>query len=304
MAKIVAVMSDRSKFRLGRRRSFLAISVLPFAALSFLVFTPPFGSGAGANLAANSVWVFVTITLLYWFMTMYVTPFFAWLSELGHDSNERLFLSTLISITWALGFMVGSQSIAFQGIFEKSGMEPRVAFQTVTAIFAAVSFVCMMLPIIFIDEKRYCRSVPSDEGFFSSIGRVIKDRNFLRFTLSDFSYWVALTFISSGLVYFVTTLLKLPKEFYSTLILIMFLLSFVFYVPVNFLARAFGKRRLLMTAFVVFGLTFLFTAFLGKWPFSPYVQGYIVVVLAAVPLAIFGILPNAMVSDMAEAYAR
>lgn len=242
---LVAVLSDRCKLKLGKRRSFLAISVLPFALFSFLVFVPIGGSGDGANIVANSIWLFVTITLLYWFMTMYVTPFYAWMSELGHDADERLQLSTMISITWALGAIIGSQMPALQKVFQDGGMSAMGGLQLAMAIFSCIAFIFMLLPILFIDEGKYCLAGQSDEGFFSSIGKVVKDRNFLVFTLSDFAYWISLYFINNGLQYYITVLLGLPKELYSFLSLVMFAVSFLFYVPVGLLAKQVGRKLLL-----------------------------------------------------------
>ena len=300
---LIAVLSDRSRLRLGRRRGFMAFSALPFALFAVLVFIPIGGAGAGANIMLNSVWLFVCITLLYWFMTMYVTPFFAWMSELGHDADERLQLSTMISITWAVGAMIGAQAPVLQGVFQARGLSALNAFQVTMAIFGVASFALMMLPVLFIDERRYCVSVPSDDGFFSSVGKVIKDRNFLVFTLSDFAYWVSLYFINNGLLYYVTVLLGLPKETYSLLFIVMFAVSFVFYVPVGLLARKVGRRRLLIVAFVLFGVLFAFCSLFGALPLPSMAQASIAAVLAAIPMAIFGILPNAMISDMAEAYS-
>lgn len=300
---LVAVLSDRCRLKLGRRRSFLAISALPFALFAILVFIPIGGAGQGANLILNSVWLFLTITLLYWFMTMYVTPFFAWMSELGHDADERLQLSTMISITWALGAMIGAQAPVVQGIFQGRGMSALAAFQTTMAIFGGASLVFMLLPVIFIDENKYCLSVPSDDGFFASIGKVVRDRNFLIFTFSDLAYWISLYFINNGLLYYITVLLGLPKETYSLLFIVMFALSFLFYVPVGLVAKKLGRRRLLIAAFLMFSALFVFCAFFGSIPLPAMAQAYIAAFLAAVPMAIFGILPNAMISDMAEAYA-
>jgi Na+/melibiose symporter-like transporter len=300
---LIAVFSDKNKSKIGRRRFFMATAVVPFALFSVLVFVAPFGTGEQANIAANGIWLFVTVTLFYLFMTMYVTPFFAWMSELGHSSNERLELSTMISITWALGAMIGSQAPALQGMFQAQGMSALKAFQSAQGVFALVSFILMVLPIIVIDENRYAESVPCDDGFFTSIGNVIKDRNFLRFTLSDFAYWISLYFINNGLMYYITVLLGLPKETYSSLFILMFLVSFAFYIPVNFIARAVGRKRLLMIAFGLFGILFAFCSLFGYLPLPAMTQAMIAALLAAIPLAIFGILPNAMVSDMAEAYA-
>ncbi|MCX7654438.1 MAG: MFS transporter [Fervidobacterium sp.] len=296
---LVATLSDRSKMKLGRRRGFLAISVLPFAVLSFLPFLPP---STSYNL--NTVWLFATVIAFYWFMTMYVTPFFAWMSELGKDPNERLQLSTMISITWAIGYVIGTQVYLFQGMLENAGFQPLRAFQIVTVVYGILGFIFMILPVIFIDEKRYCVQHTITEGSLESIINAFKEKNFTIFVIQDLLYWVGLTGISLGLVYYVTILLRLPKEQASKVQLIMFLLSFVFYIPVNILARKLGKKRLLMIGFIIFAFDFAFTSLLGKFPFSAYVQSYIVAVLSAIPLAIFGILPNAMVADIAEAHGR
>jgi Na+/melibiose symporter-like transporter len=296
---VVATMSDRSKLKLGRRRGFLAISVLPFALLSFLPFFPP-----SASYTINTIWLFATVIAFYWFMTMYVTPFFAWMSELGHDPDERLGLSTMISITWALGYVLGTQIYLFQTILEKRGFEPVKAFQTVTVLYGLIGFIFMLLPVIFIDEKRYCEQHVVNEGSLEAIINAFKEKHFTIFVIQDLLYWIGLTGISLGLVYYITVLLKLPKEQASRVQLIMFLLSFLFYVPVNFLARKLGKKTVLMAGFIVFALDFAFAALLGKLNMSPYAQSYIVGVLAAIPLAIFGILPNAMVADIAEAHGR
>lgn len=296
---LVATLSDRNRMKLGRRRGFLAISVLPFAIFSFLPFFPP-----SSDHAINTIWLFLTVILFYWFMTMYVTPYFAWMSELGHTPDERLLLSTLISITWAIGYVLGTQIYLFQTILENKGFTPLKAFQTITLIYGLVGFVFMLLPVIFIDENKYCEKHTVKEKGLESIINAFKERNFRLFVLQDFIYWFGLTGISLGLVYYITVLLKLPKEHASQVQLLMFLLSFIFYIPVNFLAKKFGKKNLLIIGFIVFSLDFAIAATLGKLSFSPIMQSYIIAVLSSVPLAIFGILPNAVIADIAEAHGK
>lgn len=298
---LVAGLSDRSQTKFGRRRKYLAISVAPFSILSVLVFLPISG-GTGI---LNILWLFFTILLFYWFMTLYVTPFFAWMSELGHTPDERLLLSTMISITWAAGFALGSQIYLFQSFLENAGLAPTQAFQSVVAMFAVIGFVFMLFPIVFINESKYCLKSVSKEGIFEAVLSAFKNRNFLYFTLSDLFYWVALTGISTCLIYYVTILLEQPKEFASFMQLLMFSLSLIFYIPVNFLARKFGKKNLLSIGFLLFCLTYVVVFFLGKMAFvRESLQGYLLVFFASIPLAIFGILPNAMIADIAEADGR
>lgn len=296
---LIAGLSDRSKSPFGRRRLYMAIGAFPFALISLLIFLPPTTSSI-----FNTLWLFVFTFLFYFFMTMYVTPFFALMSELGHTPDERLQLSTMISITWALGFMVGNGSYAIQGILEKSGMVPVKAFQTVMAVYALISVILMYLPVFFIDEKKYCESHTSKEGSFKAVVSAFKNRDFLYFTLSDLTYFLALTFIQTGISFYIIQLLGLPKEMASTLMVGLFLLSFVFYVPVSLVARKTGKKKLLVFAFCIFIACWFFLSFWGKLPISKNAQALITVVLSALPMAIFGILPNAIVADIAEADGR
>jgi len=295
---VIAGMSDRGKFKMGRRRWFLAVSALPFAVLSVVAFIPPIAESS----PVNAVFITVIVLLYYLFMTMYVTPYFALLSEIGHTPNERLQLSTMISITWAIGFAIGSQAYSLQGVFEGNGLSPLTAFRVVVVLFALIGFFFMLMPILFIDEKKYCEGHVSNEGIFESVMSAFKNKNFLRFTLSDLAYWVSLTCISTGLIYYITILLRQPKETASFLQLMMFGLSLLFYVPTNLIAKKTGKKNLLLFAFVIFFATFAIVFFLGKIPGLTFMgQGWLLVVFAAIPLAIFGILPNAMVADIAEA---
>lgn len=296
---LIAGFSDRSTSKFGRRRFFMAIGALPFAVISLLIFLPP-----SISSVVNIFWLFLCTFLFYLFMTMYVTPFFALLSELGHTPNERLQLSTLISITWAIGFMVGNGTYAFQGLFEGMGIDSLKAFQLVVALFAFTSVILMYLPVIFIDEKRYCSPNFSREGSLTAVKKAFRNRDFLFFTLSDLTYFLALTFIQTGISFYVMQLLKLPKEAATTLMSALFLLSFLFYVPVSLVAKKTGKKKLLSIAFLLFIVSWFIVSLWGLLPFSEITQSAIVVLFSSLPLAIFGILPNAIVADIAEADGR
>lgn len=108
----------------------------------------------------------------------------------------------------------------------------------------------------------------------------------------------------TGLPFFVTSLLKLPETMTTIYFVGMTALSLVFYVPINKLAPKLGKKMLILMAFAVFALSYLYTAFLGKYTMIPaQVQGYILMVTASLPMAVFGILPQAVVADIAQSDA-
>ena len=61
---------------------------------------------------------------------------------------------------------------------------------------------------------------------------------------------------------------------------------------------------MILFAFAVFSLAYFYTGFMGNIPFIPEaVQGLILTAAAALPMAIFGILPQAVVADIAQSDA-
>jgi len=301
---LLASLSDRSRARMGRRRFYLAISALPFALFSYLVFTPPQSFSAEPALAAswlNIAWLVVTILLFYFFFVMYFAPYNALISELGHNPKERLVISTVIGVTWSLGFAIGNFVYDFQVLFERSGLGSVAAFQRVQAIFALVAFPLMLLPVIFIDEKRYAAASISNETTMQALRSSLGNRNFMRFLVAEFLYNVCQTTIQMGIIYYVVTLLRLEKEMTSFLMMAMFILSFVFYPFITMAAVKWEKKRVTSFGFVMLALLFGIFALYGIAPLPPLVMAWITIAVAAVPVAIFTITANAIVADIAEA---
>lgn len=293
---LIAGLSDRTKSPFGKRRLFMAISGLPLAAFSVLVFVPLTPSHSGANIG----WLAAALVVFYLFFTMYMVTISAWVSELGQDSNARLDLATLSSVGWALGFGIGNAAYFLQGLFENGGAEPTRAFQLALSVFAILALVCLYLPVVFIPENRHAKSTTSQSGSFAAIADTLKDRNFVVFLVSQLCYWIALTFIQVGIAYIAVTLLGLDKSFASLAMTVLFAASFLFYVPVNVVARRIGKKKVLAFAFLGLSLVYLFTMFAGRYPIGGRTQGLIISIAAALPVAIFTIIPFAMIADMAD----
>lgn len=294
----IANFSDRHNFKIGKRSALLAVAALPFALFSLLIFVPivPHES------IYNALWLTFCILAYYLAVTIYCTPYNALISEYGHTPEGSLSISTYISITWALGFALGSQVYMFKDIAQNSlNLTSTGAFQLVIGVFAIIAFIAMLFPVLFIKENKYSQQHTTDQNVFKALASAFKNKNFMKFVASDLTYWLSLTFIQVGISYFVIVLLNLPEKLTSFFLLILFVISFIFYVPVNIAARKFGKKKVLIFAFILLALDFIIITFLNKYPIPAMVQGYIITLLAAIPMAIFGILPNAIVADLVEA---
>jgi len=302
---LIASWSDLSKSRMGRRRYFMAVSFAPFALFSVLVFFPLKHYAAMPSAGEswlNTAWLCIAILAFYFFYVMYTAPYNALISELGHNPRERLWISTAIGVTWSVGFAVGSQVYRVKDLFESAGLSPTGAFQASQAIFAAASLVLMVLPVIVIDEKRYVDSTESTEPMWQSLVSSLKNKNFVRFLFSELLYNVCQTIIQMGLVYYVVALLLLKEAVTSDLLILLFALSFVFYVPITLLTVRWGKKRMTVVGFVLLALLFVMFCFMGLVPIPGLLYACITVAVAAIPIAIFTIVPNAIVADVAEAH--
>lgn len=172
-------------------------------------------------------------------------------------------------------------------------------------LLACIAFVCMLVPVFAIKEKDYVTSQPAEGNALSSLIKTFRNKEFRIFVGSDIFYWIGLTMFQTGLPFFVTSLLKLPESMSTVYFVAMTALSLVFYVPVNILAKRMGKKKLVLGAFFIFAIAFAYTAFMGSGLGIPAtVQGFILVVVAAFPMAIFGILPQAMIADISQSDSK
>lgn len=295
----IANLSDRSKAKIGRRKVFMLVAFLPFAALSLLIFMPPVAHPS----TINTIWIGIMLFGFHLFLSMYTTPYTALISELGHTASARLHISAYVSLAFALGAAIGNQAYALQSYFEQT-MPSMQAFQVAVGIFAVLSAVFMAVPILFVDEKRYSLSQPSEQLPLDAIKSVWANKNFRAFALSDGIYWVALTFIQSGIVYYITVLLRIDKALISAFTPIVLVLLLGLYYPIMQLAVRYGKKQLLQISFLLFAFAYGFTALLGKLPLSTNAQALLLMAIILFPMGVFSILPTAVVADIADKDAQ
>mmetsp|Transcript_62263 Transcript_62263/g.181891 ORF Transcript_62263/g.181891 Transcript_62263/m.181891 type:complete len:573 (-) Transcript_62263:13-1731(-) len=289
---VIASLSDRLEHRRGRRIPFLAVGGLPSAVFCALLFVPV----VGEESAWNIVWLGLVQMLFYFSLTLYVTPYFSLVSELGHTPQERLDLSTWISITYALGTVLASGAPAIGSVF---GFDEQGSLHAGVIIVCVIGVVCMYVPVLAIDERRYSKSEPSQIGIIAALRHCIQNPHFRPYVAADFSYWFGTAIISTGMPYYLTVLARLESKYLLAVIGTLAVLSFLFYYPTNRLASRFGKKRIVMVSLGILALVFALIFFVGWLPLPAFVQIFAVGALASFPLASLGVLPNSILSDIA-----
>ena len=292
----IASLSDRSRNPKGRRIPFMQKAAVPFAVITVLVFFAP----VEAVSAVNIVWVLVFLILFYLFMTMYCTPYNALISEFGKTQEDRMFISTAISLTFFFGTLIAYLPFVLAGPLQASlgyAWSYRVWF-IVLSVFALI---CLLIPCFRLKEKDFVDAQPSESNAVKSLVNTFRNRNFRRFAASDIAYWIGLTLFQTGLPFFVKVSMQLD-EFYTTVFLGgMTILSACFYPFVSRMVQKHGKKKLVICGFLGLALAYVITALIGVVPgFTGIIPGVLIVLISAFPMALLGIIPQAIVADVAE----
>jgi len=295
---LIASISDKSNNPKGRRFPIMKWAILPAVVFCSLVFYPLI---KGESLS-NAWWLTIVLAGFFVSVTTYIIPYNAMLAELTHTPEEKVKLSTFQQVGFVLGMILGALCNNFadliQTVFHVT--ERFHALQYTIWGLAIFSGLVMILPIIFIRENEYVDSKPTHIPLLPAIKSTFRNANFKYYLISDFTYYTALSLMSSGLLYFVTVLLGLPDSDGGKFMALMVILSLVFYPFINWGSQKFGKKTLVLFAFGILSLIFVTIFFLGKLPFEPANQMYLLVVFASFPLAALGILPNAILADIAQ----
>lgn len=293
-------ISDRRLLKGGRRISFLRATAVPLAVLSVLVFFPP----TADRIGLNSFVVFLYELLFYVCFALYAIPYLALLPELGAETGDRIKMSALMACSTAFASLLGHRIPQItRDISVRFGLSPLVSFRTVILGFGILSGICLLLTAFLVKEGDHEEEAVRDH-FPVSAGAVLHDRYFSLFVAGDFLYRIASTFLVAGFYWFVTILLGESDAHADLFIFVFFAVNLAMYVPVSAASRFLGKRRVLAAAFLMLFAFLFLTVFATQVPLSPFVKGLLISVFVAVPVSVFTVVPNALVSDLVIAAER
>ena len=298
----IASLSDRSTNPKGRRIPFMKRAAVPFALITVLVFfAPQVVTDPSKTSWLNIAWVLCTLILFYLFMTMYCTPYNALISEFGKTQEDRMYISTAISLTFFFGTLIAYLPFVFAGVLQGMAVSFAWSYRLCFIVLSAVALICMLVPVFKLNEKEFVDAVPSESNAIKSLGKTFQNKDFVKFAASDIAYWIGLTLFQTGLPFFVKVSMELDASFAMYFLGGMTVLSACFYPIVSKLVSKFGKKKLVITGFLGLALAYVVTALIGVIPgFKGIVPGALIVIISAFPMALLGIIPQAIVADVAE----
>jgi GPH family glycoside/pentoside/hexuronide:cation symporter len=295
---LIANFSDKSKHRLGRRIPLMRAAFIPLSVFCMLVFLPLHRYDAHSNI----YWLAFMQLMFYFFFGLYTIPYTALLADIGHDARAKVDLSTAQSVGFMTGALVSSASTVIVKIILDMGItsDRLSAYQYAIIGLNVIAMISLAIPAFGIDEKKYAAPVKGSGHVFHSLMVALRNPNFRIFALADASYFMAIAIISTGLLYYIKSMLGLDESLGTAFMLAMVIITILFYGVVNRLGTRFSRKAMMITSFAAAALVFGEVFFLGHIPVHPIIQASVLVITFGIPNAFLQILPSTVIADIAH----
>jgi sugar (glycoside-pentoside-hexuronide) transporter len=282
-------LSDRTTWKAGRRRPFLLIGMLPFAATFAAIWVvPPIENDTIQFAYYAGIYALFSIS-----MTVVAVPYQALLPELTDDYQERSSLATFRSVSSILGTLL--TLLCFRPLAEALGGDARA--WGIAGAALAVWILLPWVPIFWVTYENKKSDQASTLGTADYFKFLIANKSFRRliglFALGRIAIDVPLALF----LHYFTYVIGRPEDF--ELVLGIFLVATVFAMPI-WLRVARGRDKSTIYIWSGCGWVFGFVCLFGyqpEWPFALLVAS---TVIAGAGYSAADMLPWSMVADIAD----
>ncbi len=299
---LVAKMSDKCSSKYGRRMPFLRVAAVPYALSVLLVFLAPFENGS----VGNAVWVGITLCVYYLFYTIYFIPHRALVPEIIPDRRERVSVYAMSTV-----FFMGSSAIMyattlFVSWFKAAGLDALTAWRLVFLIFSIVGVTCLLISAFAFNEKKYVKgsSLPQ-ESLLKSFKIVLKNKQFVIFSLGDLFNYIAMAFFQNAMLYYITVLINVKEEQSFIIMAAAIATAIILFPFIVKVSKKYNKKTPLLVGCWMFAVLFAAIYFGDRiaalMPGYELVLGVLMGIAVAYPFATINIIPQAVISDIIQA---
>lgn len=301
---IIGHISDNLKWKSGRRRPLMLISMVPYSICVFLLFT-------NIDVGADAKYVYyIIISILFWTSyTTYVIPFFALGGELTEDFNERTNLRS-----WASVFMQGAVTIAsagpplILGMTMDAGGSGLDGWRNVGIIFALITAVTILICFFttkggeLVTKGDYDVHSRQSSGnfvgaFTKNMGGILKLKPTKFLALSVFFWAMATGLCSGAMVYVMSSIMGLSEGTQSICFVVLTACGIAWLPVINLSAAKVDKQKIYFTFMGLSGIGCILFKFID---FSSIAILVVFMAIFALGNSTFWTLYYSMMYDIAE----
>ncbi len=281
---LVGYWSDRSNFRLGRRKLFVLVAAPLIGISTWFLFNPVDGVG-GAYLLFWTVAIYVAGTLS-------IVPASAWAAELSPDYNQR---SLITGVRVAFGLAGTLAALILPALIASESTEDLGSTLKIITILVLVTLLITTLWAAFSVPDTARTALPPNS--ISAAWLLMKSHNPFRQLLVSFLLNAVANAIPATLfLLFVTHVLGVPGQagIFLVLYFVCAALAVPFWVAVS---KRYGKHGTWSFAMILACLFFLWTPFLNA---ATVMWFYVIVIATGFATGADLALPSAINADVIE----
>jgi GPH family glycoside/pentoside/hexuronide:cation symporter len=248
---VVGYLSDRTRVRYGRRRSWILASTLPIGAAFVMVFAPPEGL-TGAGLV---VWMAVAIIGFYSAMTVFFVPHLSLGAELSSSYHERSRLFGVRHGFYTFGSILSLISFYVLILAEQQGHQAVRSAALDLALLASAVMVILILASVGQLRERADYQGRVNENPFRAFRDVWNNHHARLLIVVTFIEHVGSAAIGALTLYVAQYVVGAPL--WAPVMILCYMVPSSFSVPLWIpLSRRFGKVRLWMFSMIMTGVAF------------------------------------------------
>jgi GPH family glycoside/pentoside/hexuronide:cation symporter len=248
---VVGYLSDRTRHRMGRRRTWILGSVLPIAGTFVMLFSPP----ADLEQAASIAWMAIAVIGFYSAMTLFIVPHMSLGAELTTNYHERSRLFGLRHAAFTAGSILALGSMQILINAEQEGSAVARATASSMAWFAGgVSMLLILYAVIKLRERPEFQGRMNSNPF-KAYADVWKNRHARLLIIVTFIENVGSAAIGVLTLYVAQYVVGRPML--APLMILAYMIPSALSVPLWIpLSRRFGKIRLWIFSMLLTGFSF------------------------------------------------
>ena len=248
---LVGYLSDRTQSRFGRRRTWMAASIVPICAAFLMVFAPP----AWLTGTALEIWMAVAIIGFYSVMTVFFVPHLSLGAELSDDYHERSRLFGVRHAFYTFGSILCLVSMQLLIGAEARG-EAAVRGMALYLAFGACVFMAgvILVAVLKLRERAEFQGRVGNNPF-QAFADVWRNEHARLLVVVTFIENVGSAAIGVLTLYVAQYVVGAPHM--APLVILAYMIPSAFSVPLWIpLSRRFGKVRLWMFSMLLTGFSF------------------------------------------------
>jgi GPH family glycoside/pentoside/hexuronide:cation symporter len=250
-------IQDRTKSRWGRRIPYIRFGAPFYGILFVLVWFPLVKISDEFSLFIYLLFILFTFDTIYTIigLIMYSMP-----AEMVISSKARANLMIYGSIFSALGFLI-SLVIPIVLLTGSTSIEP--TFLITMIILGILCAFIVFIASFYLKENQYTQ-IEEPLKILDGIKQTFKNKPFLIFEISTFSFLIAQTILISAVFYYIEFILKLSGILAMLPILLFFIMVFAFTYPFSKLVYKHGLKKIYIFSLIFTGAGFLLVFVIGR----------------------------------------